>query len=64
MNVADGEYEGTGTPIKLSRTPAIAAKAPPRFSEHARDVLREHGLADDAIEALAASGVLVESRRR
>ena len=64
MNVSDGGYAGTGTPIKLSRTPAVEAKAPPRFSQHARDVLREHGLDDDAIEALAASGVLVERRRR
>ena len=64
MNVSDGGYEGTGTPIKMSRTPAVPAKAPPRFSQHARAVLREHGLSDEAIEKLAASGVLVESRRR
>ena len=64
MNVADGGYSGTGTPVKLSRTPGVAAVAPPRFGEHARAVLAEHGLDDEAIDALAASGVLVETRRR
>ena len=64
MNVAAGEYRGTGTPIKLSRTPAVAPQAPPRFSEHARKVLEEHGFDEAAVEALAAAGVLVEKRRR
>ena len=56
-------YEGTGTPVKLSRTPAVPPRAPPRFSEHARTVLAEHGFDDAAVEALAAAGVLVEERR-
>ena len=63
MNVEADGYRGTGTPVKLSRTPAVAPRRPPRFSEHARDVLREHGLDDRAIDGLAASGVLVEARR-
>ena len=67
MNVAgsgeDAWYEGTGTPVKFSRTPAGDVKAPPAFSQHAEEVLAEHGFDAAAIERLRASGVLVEKRR-
>ena len=71
MNVrgrgADAWYEGTGTPVKLSRTPAPRAAdealAPPAFSQHAEEVLAQHGFDAEAVERLRASGVLVEKRR-
>ena len=71
MNVqgagADAWYRGTGTPVKLSRTPAPCgaheAAAPPAFSQHAEAVLAEHGFDAEALERLRASGVLVERRR-
>jgi crotonobetainyl-CoA:carnitine CoA-transferase CaiB-like acyl-CoA transferase len=56
-------YRGIHTPVRLSRTPAGLKSTPPKFSQHAREVLREHGFDDAAIERLAASGVVVESRR-
>lgn len=56
-------YKGTGTPVKLSRTPAKLRSTPPKFSAHAREVLREAGFDEAQIEKLAAAGVLVEKRR-
>ncbi len=56
-------YKGTGTPVRLSRTPGGLKSAPPKFSEHAREVLKEHGFDEEAMDRLAAAGVLVEKRR-
>ncbi|WP_299362078.1 CoA transferase [uncultured Paracoccus sp.] len=39
MVVDIGEYRGTGSPIKLSRTPASYRRAPPKFAEHTAEVL-------------------------
>jgi formyl-CoA transferase len=63
MLVEKGWYKGVGTPIKLSRTPGSVKSAPPRFSEHTRQVLAEHGFDAAAIARLTAAGVLVEKRR-
>ena len=64
MVVEQGWYKGAGTPIKFSRTPARMRSAPPRFSEHAHEILREAGFDDAAIAKLAETGVLAEKRRR
>ncbi|MBS0244197.1 MAG: CoA transferase, partial [Proteobacteria bacterium] len=56
-------YKGMGTAVRLSRTPGGIHSAPPKFSAHARDVLKEHGFDEAAIERLAKAGVLVEKRR-
>ena len=56
-------YRGIHTPVRLSRTPAGLKSTPPKFSQHAREVLREHGFDDAAIERLAASGIVIEKRR-
>lgn len=44
MVVDIGEYRGTGSPIKLSRTPASYRRAPPAFAEHNHEVLQELGI--------------------
>lgn len=36
-------HRGTGSPIKLSRTPVSYRRRPPQFSEHTEEVLREIG---------------------
>lgn len=41
MVVDIGPYRGTGSPIKLSRTPASYRMAPPGFAEHTAEVLAE-----------------------
>ena len=44
MVVDIGAYRGTGSPIKLSRTPATYRLAPPRFGEHTAAILDEAGV--------------------
>lgn len=56
-------YKGIATPVRLSRTPASVKSAPPKFSAHTREVLKESGFDEAQIEKLAASGILVEKRR-
>ena len=57
-------YQGSGLPIKLSRTPGAIGRTPPRFGEHGREILAEFGFSAAEIETLATAGVLVEQRRR
>jgi crotonobetainyl-CoA:carnitine CoA-transferase CaiB-like acyl-CoA transferase len=59
-----GDYRGWGLPIKLSRTPGKVRRPPPRYGVHGREILAEFGFGPDEIDRLAASGVLVEQRRR
>jgi formyl-CoA transferase len=57
-----GGSRAVASPIKFSRTQARMRLAPPRFGEHARAILREHGYADDEIDALERSGVVPPRR--
>jgi formyl-CoA transferase len=59
-----GRYKGWGMPIKFSRTPGAIARTPPRYGEHGRAVLREHGYSEAEIDALASIGAVLEERRR
>lgn len=60
----NGWYRGIATPIRLERTPGGFRSVPPRFSEHLQEVMSEHGIEDDEVGKLIASGALVETRRR
>ena len=57
-------YSGAATPIKFSRTAGSVRATPPKFAADAREILAECGYGGDEIESLAASGVLVEEKRR
>lgn len=48
MVVDIGDYRGTGSPIKLSRTPASYRRAPPGFAEHSAEVMAERDLDADS----------------
>jgi crotonobetainyl-CoA:carnitine CoA-transferase CaiB-like acyl-CoA transferase len=63
MVVDIGAYRGTGSPIKLSRTPASYRMAPPRFAEHTADVLDEIAVDGEAYrQALPEAGVAAATR--
>lgn len=49
----EGGYRGTGSPVKLSRTPATYRSPPPSFAQHTDEVLQELG-----IDAAAYAAVL------
>jgi crotonobetainyl-CoA:carnitine CoA-transferase CaiB-like acyl-CoA transferase len=47
MVVERDGYTGLGPPVKLSRTPASVRRAPPRFDEHASEILAPYRKAPD-----------------
>ncbi len=58
MLVRIGDYRGTGSPIKLERTPATYRLAPPAFGEHTQAEWEQRGitLADSAANGAVESG--------
>ncbi len=56
-------YKGIGTPIKFSRTKGGTRRPPPKFAEHGREILTEHGYGEADIDAMTAESVLYQKRR-
>jgi crotonobetainyl-CoA:carnitine CoA-transferase CaiB-like acyl-CoA transferase len=55
-----GAYPTVTWPWRFERTPARIVRSAPLFAEHNREILKESGLDDDAIEALYASGTTAD----
>ncbi len=51
-------YRGVASPIRFDRTKASLRSLPPKFSEHARTVLAEHGYSDAEIDGLMDQGTV------
>lgn len=64
MVVADGVYQGTGIPIKMSRTKGRLRSTPPHFNADGAAILREAGYSDAEIAALKEAGAYVTKRRK
>ena len=58
-----GTYHVSPPPVRFSATPASLRRPAPRLGQHSVEVLREVGLDEQAISALAADGVLGPSQR-
>jgi crotonobetainyl-CoA:carnitine CoA-transferase CaiB-like acyl-CoA transferase len=58
MLVEDGDYRGIGAPVKLSQSCARPASKPPRFGEHATQVLAEAGCTEQQVTELRRTGVV------
>ena len=58
MLVEDGDYRGIGAPVKLSQSCTCAARKPPRFGEHAAQVLAEAGCTEERVTELRRTGVV------
>ncbi|MCW4462786.1 CoA transferase [Sphingomonas sp. BT-65] len=54
----EGRVKAPGFPIRFSKTPSVVERGAPLVGEHSRELLREAGLDDAAIEALIESGVV------
>jgi formyl-CoA transferase len=57
-------YRGIGTPVRLGRTPGGLKSLPPKFSQHAEEILSDLGFDAAAIERLTEAGAVVKSRRK
>jgi crotonobetainyl-CoA:carnitine CoA-transferase CaiB-like acyl-CoA transferase len=64
MVVEQDQYKGVANPLKMSRTPPALRRTPPRFGEANRTVLAEAGYSAAEIDALIASGIVVETMRK
>jgi len=56
-----GATKALGCPIHFSGTPTAITRPAPVLGEHTREVLREHGYTDDAIDTFVASGVIADA---
>ena len=56
-----GPTKALGCPIHFSGTPTAITRPAPILGEHTREVLREHGYADDAIDAFVVAGVIADA---
>ena len=56
-----GPVHNIGLPVKFSDTPGEVARGAPLYGQHTREVLCEHGFADDEIESLLAEGAVAET---
>ncbi|HVI98998.1 MAG TPA: CaiB/BaiF CoA-transferase family protein [Sphingomonas sp.] len=54
----EGHVKTPGFPIRFSKTPSSVARGAPLTGEHSREVLREAGYDDAAIDALIAGGAV------
>ncbi len=54
----EGRVKAPGFPIRFSKTPSTVERGAPLVGEHSRELLREAGLDDAAIEALIEAGVV------
>jgi crotonobetainyl-CoA:carnitine CoA-transferase CaiB-like acyl-CoA transferase len=58
MLVESEGHRAPGIPVKLAQTPGSVARRPPRFGEHAREILTEAGFDRAAIDGLIESGIV------
>ena len=57
MQVKLDGYQGIGVPVRLSQTPGRPTGPPPRFGQHAREVLGDAGFDEGHINRLQETGV-------
>jgi len=55
-----GDRDFIGSPIRLSRTPASVQRGPAEIGEHSREVLSEAGFSPSEVDALIASGYVLQ----
>jgi crotonobetainyl-CoA:carnitine CoA-transferase CaiB-like acyl-CoA transferase len=64
MVYEQGTYRAVGNPVKMSRTPPKLRRAPPRFGEANREVLREASFTDTEIDQLIKSGIVASTMQK
>ncbi|HIF17366.1 MAG TPA: CoA transferase [Cycloclasticus sp.] len=64
MVVQDGEYRGTGIPIKLSRTPGKIQFKPPQYGENNAEILSAAGYSEEEIERFKQMQVTLDKPKK
>jgi crotonobetainyl-CoA:carnitine CoA-transferase CaiB-like acyl-CoA transferase len=59
-----GAVRTLGPPVKLSATPGALRRGAPLLGEHTREILLEHGYGESAVDALVASGIVLDGAPR
>jgi crotonobetainyl-CoA:carnitine CoA-transferase CaiB-like acyl-CoA transferase len=59
-----GPTRALGCPVHFSKTPTRIDHAAPLLGEHTREILRDYGYDDAAIDALVAEGVVATATPR
>jgi crotonobetainyl-CoA:carnitine CoA-transferase CaiB-like acyl-CoA transferase len=62
--IAKDWYKGVASPIRLERSKPGLRRTPPKFSEHAVEVLTEFGYSKSEVDGLVADGVVCGSERK
>jgi len=62
--IAKDWYKGVASPIRLARSKPGLRHVPPKFSQHATEVLTEFGYSRGEIEDLLSTGVVCGSERK
>ncbi|HEY0328944.1 MAG TPA: CaiB/BaiF CoA-transferase family protein, partial [Rhodopseudomonas sp.] len=57
-------YKGVASPVRFERTPASLRRVPPKFSEHALELLGEFGYTAEEISDLLAKGTVSGQERK
>jgi crotonobetainyl-CoA:carnitine CoA-transferase CaiB-like acyl-CoA transferase len=57
-------YKGVASPIRLQRSKPGLRHLPPKFAQHATEVLSEFGYSSGEIKALVAEGVVCGPERK
>ncbi len=57
-------YKGVASPIRFNRTKASLRHVPPKFSEHATDILEGFGYSQTEIDGLVAAGTVSGPERK
>lgn len=62
MLIESEGHRAPGIPVKLAQTPGAAGRRPPRFGEHASEILTEAGFDQAAINGLIEAGIVATQR--
>lgn len=63
MLVESEGHRAPGIPVKLAQTPGGTGRRPPRFGEHAREILADAGFDEGMIDGLIETGVVTPPRK-
>ncbi len=64
MVIKSGKYQGTGIPIKLSRTPGAFRRPPPKYGEHNQSVLEKAGYSPEEIDNFLKMQIVLDKPRK